>query len=162
MVLICLLFRKEDNSSANLQNALINSDNIFFAKTALKIGTEKMEEQLKKIGFENDIGFEMNLTKSKISSEGKFTSEVQLADSGYGQGQIQLNPVHFAAIYSGFANNGNFIKPYIEYKKDNKPEYLKENAFSKEVANEIKKDEALFIRFIFSNCYIYLIFIIEN
>ena len=131
---------KKYNGSANLQNALINSDNIFFAKTALKIGTEKMEEQLKKIGFENDIGFEMNLTKSKISSEGKFTSEVQLADSGYGQGQIQLNPVHFAAIYSGFANNGNIIKPYIEYKKDNKPEYLKENAFSKEVANEIKKD----------------------
>ena len=35
------------NEPANLQNALINSDNIFFAKTALKIGSEKLEKSLK-------------------------------------------------------------------------------------------------------------------
>lgn len=131
---------KTYNGPANLLNALINSDNIFFAKTAIKIGTEKMEEHLKNIGFENDIGFEMNLTKSQISNEGKFTSEIQLADSGYGQGQIQLNPVHFASIYSAFVNDGNMIMPYIEYRKENQTKFYKENAFSKEVANTIKTD----------------------
>ena len=131
---------KTYNGPANLLNALINSDNIFFAKTALKIGTEKMEEQLKSIGFENDIGFEMNIVKSKISNEGKFTSEVQLADSGYGQGQIQLNPIHFASIYSAFTNDGNMVMPYLEFKSDTTLTYLKENAFSKEVADEIKND----------------------
>ena len=131
---------KTYSGPANLLNALINSDNIFFAKTALKIGAEKMEEQLKNIGFENDLGFDMNLAQSKISSEGKFTSEVGLADSGYGQGQIQLNPVHFASIYSSFVNEGNMIMPYIEFKSDVTPTYYKENAFSKEVANEIKND----------------------
>lgn len=131
---------KTYNGPANLLNALINSDNIFFAKTAIKIGTQKMEEQLKNIGFESNIGFEMNLTKSQISNEGKFTSEVQLADSGYGQGQIQLNPVHFSSIYSGFVNEGNMVMPYIEYKKDAQTKYYKENAFSKEVANTIKND----------------------
>ena len=125
---------------ANLENALINSDNIFFAKTALKIGTLKMEEQLKNIGFESDIGFEMNIANSKISNEGKFTSEVQLADSGYGQGQIQLNPIHFASIYSSFVNEGNMVMPYLEYKSDTTLAYYKENAFSKEVADEIKND----------------------
>lgn len=131
---------KEYNGPANLVNALINSDNIFFAKTALKIGKEKMEEQLKNIGFEGNIGFEMSLNKSQISNDGKFESEVQLADSGYGQGQILVNPVHFAAIYSAFANEGNMVKPYIELKKDAQTEYLKENAFTKENAEEIKKD----------------------
>ena len=131
---------KTYDGPANLQNALINSDNIFFAKIAMKIGTEKMEEQLKNIGFENEIGFDIILSNSKISNEGKFTSEVQLADSGYGQGQILLNPIHFAAIYSGFVNDGNMIKPYLEFKKDGGITYLKENAFSKEVADEIKND----------------------
>lgn len=131
---------KKYNGPANLLNALINSDNIFFAKTALKIGTEKMEEFLKNIGFESDIGFEMGLYKSQISNEGKFVKEVQLADSGYGQGQILLNPVHFASIYSAFANEGNMVKPYIEFKTDKKVTYLKQNAFSKDVANEIKND----------------------
>lgn len=131
---------KTYDGNTNLQNALINSDNIFFAKTALKIGAEKMEEQLKNIGFENNIEFEIALSNSKISNEGKFTGEVQLADSGYGQGQILVNPVHFAAIYSSFVNDGNMIKPYLEFKNDGGAEYLKENAFSKEVADEIKSD----------------------
>ena len=127
-------------SPTNLANALINSDNIFFAKTALKIGAQKMEEQLKNIGFENDIKFEMGLAKSQISNQGKFASEVQLADSGYGQGQILLNPVHFASIYSGFVNDGNMIMPYLEYKENREVTYLKENAFSKETADTIKND----------------------
>ncbi|MCR5147007.1 MAG: penicillin-binding protein 2 [Clostridia bacterium] len=122
----------------NIMNALINSDNIFFAKTALKIGAQKFEEQLKNIGFEKDIKFDMGLANSQISKDGKFSSEVQLADSGYGQGQIQLNPVHFASIYSSFVNEGNMIMPYLEYKEKKEVTYLKENAFSKEAAETIK------------------------
>ena len=125
---------------ANILNALINSDNIFFAKTALRIGSQRFEEKLKNIGFENDIEFDMGLANSKISNEGKFTSEVQLADSGYGQGQIQLNPVHFASIYSSFVNEGKMIMPYLEYRETAEVKYLNENAFSKETAETIKND----------------------
>ncbi len=131
---------KSYNKPANLLNALINSDNIFFAKTALKIGASKLEEQLKNIGFENDINFEMQLAKSQISNEGKFASEVQLADSGYGQGQVLLNPVHYASIYSAFVNDGDMVMPYLEMKDNSEVTYLKKNAFSKEVANEILND----------------------
>ena len=131
---------KTYNGPANLLNALINSDNIFFAKTALKIGSEKMEEQLKNIGFESDLSFEIGLTNSTISTEGKFTSEIQLADSGYGQGQILLNPIHFASIYSSFVNDGSMVMPYLEYKQDSTPSYYKENVFSSETANTIKND----------------------
>lgn len=131
---------KQYNAPANLLNALINSDNIFFAKLALNIGSEKFAEKLKDIGFENNISFEMNLSKSQISNEGKFASEVQLADSGYGQGQVLVNPIHFASIYSGFVNGGNMVMPYLEYKKGGEVIYLKENSFSKDVANEIKND----------------------
>ena len=45
-----------------------------------------------------------------------------------------------ASIYSSFYNNGNMVKPYIEYKEDKTPEYLIENAFSEEAANTIKED----------------------
>ena len=131
---------KTYNGPANLLNALINSDNIFFAKTALKIGAEKMEEHLKNIGFENDFKFEVGLSQSKISNEGKFTGEIQLADSGYGQGQILLNPVHFASIYSSFVNDGNMITPYLEFKQEATPTYYKEAVFSAGTANTIKDD----------------------
>ena len=45
-----------------------------------------------------------------------------------------------ASIYSSFANDGNMIKPYIEYKENKEPEILVENAFSQEAANTIKED----------------------
>jgi len=129
---------KEYNEPATLINALIYSDNIFFAKTALKIGAEKLEKELKELGFEKDLEFDLEAKNSQISNEGKFTSEIQLADSGYGQGQILLNPIHYAAIYGIFANNGNMVNPYIEIAEDTETTFYKEHAFSKQVTDVIK------------------------
>ena len=130
----------EYSSPANLRNALIYSDNIYFAKTALKIGSDTLSDQLLKIGFDKKITFEQNMDNSQFATDNKFSSEIQLADTGYGQGKVLVNPLHMASIYSAFVNDGNMIKPYIEYKEDLKPEYWIENAFSKEAANEIKED----------------------
>lgn len=129
---------KEYNEPADITNALINSDNIFFAKTALKIGDKKLEEALKELGFEKDLEFDLETKKSQISNEGKFTSEIQLADSGYGQGQLLLNPIHYASIYGIFANNGNMVKPYIEIKPNTETVILKEHVFSNAVNDVIK------------------------
>ena len=128
------------NEPANMQNALIRSDNIYFAKAALKIGYDSFMNGLNKLGFNEDIKFEISTDKSTYDTDGKIDDEVQLADSGYGQGQILVNPIHMASIYSAFVNNGNMIKPTIIYDENKKPEYLKENAISEEAANIIKDD----------------------
>ena len=81
----------------------------------------------------------MPTSKSRYSNSEGISSESILADSGYGQGQILVNPIHMASIYSAFLNDGNMIKPYLEYKENKAPEYLVENAFSKESSNIIKE-----------------------
>lgn len=124
--------------AANLRNALIYSDNIYFAKAALKIGSETFAKQLTKIGFNKSIDFPISMTASQYSDSDSFSSEVQLADSGYGQGKVLVNPLHMASIYSAFVNDGNMIKPVIEY--NGETEYLVENAFTKEAADEIRDD----------------------
>lgn len=123
---------------ANLKNALIYSDNIYFAKAALKIGSDKFASQLLKIGFDRNMDFPLALSKSQFGKNNEFSSEVDLADSGYGQGKILVNPLHVASIYSAFVNNGDMIKPHIEYAEDT--EYWIEDAFSKEATNEIKNN----------------------
>lgn len=123
----------------NLRNALIYSDNIYFAQATLQIGEEVFTDGLDKLMFNQDIGFILSTSKSQYSNSEKIVSEAAIADSGYGQGQVLVNPIHMASIYSAFANNGNMIKPYLEYKKDVEVEYLVENAFSEEAANEIKE-----------------------
>ncbi len=124
----------------NLKNALIHSDNIYFAQAVLKIGEKTFTEGLDKIKFNEDIDFELDTTKSTYSNSGRIAREATLADSGYGQGQLLVNPIHMASIYSAFANEGNMVKPYIEYKENREKEYLVKNAFSKEAANIIKED----------------------
>jgi penicillin-binding protein len=130
---------KEYDEPATIENALIYSDNIFFAKTALKIGAEKLEKELKKLGFQSEFDFDMELKSSQISNDGKFSNDIQLADSGYGQGEVLVNPIQMAAIYSIFANNGNMIKPYLEIKQDDEPKFIQEHVFSKNVVELIKE-----------------------
>ena len=123
----------------NLRNALIYSDNIFFAQAVLKIGEDTFTDGLDKIKFNENISFDLPTSKSIYSNSENIASESILADSGYGQGQILVNPIHMASIYSAFANDGNMIRPYIEYTGSKEPEYLVQNAFSKEAADEIKE-----------------------
>ena len=124
----------------NLRNALIYSDNIYFAQAAIKIGATNFKSGLDKIKFGESIDFPLSLSKSQYSNDGNIRDEKMLADSGYGQGEILVNPIHMASIYSAFANNGNMVKPYLEVKEDNSVEYLVEGAFTQEAANTIKDD----------------------
>ena len=124
----------------NLRNALIYSDNIYFAQATLQIGEETFTDGLDKLMFNQDIGFVFSTSKSQYSNTDKIVSEAKIADSGYGQGQVLVNPIHMASIYSAFENEGNMIKPYLEYKENKEVEYLVENAFSAESANIIKED----------------------
>ena len=120
-----------------LENALIYSDNIYFAKAALKIGSENFMNTLNEIGFNQNMPFEIAMQESTYSNTDKIETEIQLADSGYGQGQILVNPLHLASIYTSFLNEGNMIKPYLKYKEEASGETWIENAFSKENVEEI-------------------------
>lgn len=129
------------NGPANLKNALIHSDNIYFAKAALKIGGKNLINSLKNIGVGQQIEFPQTISKSSYSNSESFTNETQLANSGYGQGEVLVNPIHMAMMYSAFVNEGNMIMPYLEYKENASSQtakYYKENAFSKEAANEVR------------------------
>ena len=120
-----------------MKNAIIYSDNIYFAKAALKIGSENFMNTLNEIGFNQDMPFEIAMQESTYSNADKIETEIQLADSGYGQGQILVNPLHLASIYTSFLNEGNMIKPYLKYKEEASGETWIENAFSKENVEEI-------------------------
>ena len=120
-----------------LKNALIYSDNIYFAKAALKIGTEEMERSLSMLGFHSSIPFEIMMAESKFSNNKHIQSEVGLADTGYGQGQVLVNPLHLACIYTSFCNDGNVLKPYLLYKENAKAEQWISEVFSKSVSQEV-------------------------
>lgn len=99
-----------------------------------------MESSLTKLGFNEELPFDIKVAKSQFSNTEKIEKEVQLADSGYGQGQILVNPLHMACMYSAFCNEGNMIEPYLTYKEDAMPDVWIKEAFTKDVAQTVLED----------------------
>ncbi|MEY8334466.1 penicillin-binding transpeptidase domain-containing protein [Lachnospiraceae bacterium 47-T17] len=122
---------------ATMEKALISSDNIYFAKAALRIGVDEMQNYMDRLGFNEDLPFEIGMRQSQYSNTEQIETEVQLADSGYGQGQMLINPLHLACMYTAFANGGNIVQPYLTVgqKRDNL--YWLREVFSRETAEQV-------------------------
>lgn len=97
----------------DLKDALVRSDNIYFAMQATKMGEEKFVKGLKEFGFNSDIPTSYPIKKSSISRDGELSSEALLAHSSYGQGQIEMSALHLASSYSPILNKGDMLKPRI-------------------------------------------------
>lgn len=123
----------------NLENALITSDNIYFAQNALDMGADTFTKGLKTFGFAEDIPYEFPVETSSIAND-KLDSDILLADSGYGQGQMQMSPLHLAAAYTPFVADGNLVKPSLVKKIQKQPTSGINRLFLKRARKKSQKD----------------------
>ena len=98
----------------NLRDAFVYSDNIYFAQTALDIGEEAFLEGAKGFGIGEKFPFAYPVKASQLAGEDGIQSEVQLADTGYGQGQVLMSALHLALTYTPLVNGGNMLAPQLE------------------------------------------------
>jgi len=129
--------RVKEASPVNLRTALVNSDNIYFAEQTLRMGEETFRTGLDKFIFGEKLDLSIPMNPAQISNEDKFNSEILLADTGYGQGQLLVTPIQQAAMYTVFQNEGKLVYPKIELNKETK---VKENVISGNAANTIVTD----------------------
>lgn len=104
--------RTVDASPENMTQALVNSDNIWFAQTALKMGASAYLKGLSPL-FKTQATLPVTQSKAQISNSGKLASDTLLADTAYGQGQLLLSPIQQAAMYSSIANGGVMQQPTL-------------------------------------------------
>lgn len=123
----------DPNTAVDLQKAFIYSDNIYFAQAALALGKDKLSGGLKGFGFEEEIPYGYPLEPSKT---GAMDSDILVADSGYGQGEIEMNILHLATVYTPFINEGTLLTPTL-FLEDEKAKPWKENVMSAEQASKI-------------------------
>ncbi len=97
----------------DLQHALVWSDNIYFAQVGLAIGANDFISGLEKFGFDKTLPFELAVNRAQVSDNGKIQSDIQLADSAYGQGQVLVSPLQLASMYTAFVNDGAVLQPYL-------------------------------------------------
>ena len=124
-------------SPNNLKNAITYSDNVYFARSALNIGKENLFKYYNNLKIGKKVPFELALNKSQYINKNQKVSDQLIADSGYGQGQILINPLQLASIYSAFVNNGSIYQPHIV---QGQTKIWIKNVFSKETTKIIKED----------------------
>ncbi len=84
------------------------------------MGEDKFRAGLNKFIFGEELDLPIAMTPAQISNEDKFNSEILLADTGYGQGQLLISPIQQATMYSVFQNNGTLVYPKLVLDKETK------------------------------------------
>lgn len=97
----------------NLSNALIYSDNIYFAWVAMNMKLNDVLAEYVNMGFAQDFEFDVAVSTSRIKNEKTEINIKIQADMGYGQGELLVSPIQLAAAFSAFANGGTEMKPYL-------------------------------------------------
>lgn len=123
-----------------LREAAKYSDNIYFAQLALKIGSENLINGIKGFGIGEELTFEYPMNNSSISNNGSLDSEILLADTGYGQGELMVTPLNMALAYSALANDGNIMNPRLVLTSDSSATVWKESAIKSEYLPTLIED----------------------
>jgi peptidoglycan glycosyltransferase len=100
----------------DLAEVFRRSCNIPFAQTAVAIGPDLMVNGANRFGFDERIPFD--LPGAAASTFGGTAADFAdslalLAIHGFGQGQVQVTPLHMAMIAGAVANGGVMMKPHV-------------------------------------------------
>ena len=128
--------RVTDVASVNLKDALVYSDNIYMAQQTLSMGEDAFRDGLSKLIFGETLDLPIAMNPAQISNEDSFNSDILLADTGYGQGELLLNPIQQAAIYSVFASQGKLAYPRLVKEAEQKDKEV----FKAETIDQINQD----------------------
>ncbi len=126
------------NGWVNLHDALVYSDNIFFARCALDMGYDTFNNGMKSLGYGEKVPGAYQVDTSQITADGVIADghETGLADSAYGQYQVMTTPLQQALTYACLENGGKIMKPL--YALDEEPEVWIDTGTSQEHIDFIK------------------------
>jgi cell division protein FtsI/penicillin-binding protein 2 len=104
--------RVHDKPTVNMTDALVYSDNIYFAQEGLEIGKDRLTAGLKKFDFNQEFNLPFSMEPAQISNDG-LNTDILLADTSYGQGELLMSPVQQAVAYTAIANGGKMVYPKL-------------------------------------------------
>lgn len=91
---------------------LENSCNPGFVKLGQMLGKEKLFSYLKKFGFGEKTGIDLNGEGKGIMFSLDKVGELELVTTAFGQG-VSVTPIQQVAAVSSVVNGGNLYKPYV-------------------------------------------------
>lgn len=110
----------EIDGAFDLKRALTFSDNIYMAQTAMELGSETFVQGMKDLGLGHVYDTDYPIYTSQVSNSGTIDTDILLADTAYGQGELMISPIQMTSIYGGIINGGDVYTPHILKESENK------------------------------------------
>lgn len=94
-------------------HALAYSSNVVFAQLGLRLGADAMRQTARDFGFGATSPLVTEASASSLGRDDFLLDDVGLANTAYGQGQVQMTPLHVALITSAIARDGVLPVPRL-------------------------------------------------
>lgn len=104
----------ESRTEWTLREGLMWSLNVVFAQVGMQIGGDEFWAAARDFGFGRDVPFDVPVAENQLASGEEFLdSSNAVADTGFGQGQVQVTPLLMALITCAYANDGQIPQPRL-------------------------------------------------
>lgn len=128
---------------STMTEVIVNSDNVGMSFVAKRLGKSRMYDYLKKFGFGELTGVDLEGEMSPPLREKDKWSDVDLVTASFGQG-IAVTPIQLVRAISAIANGGLLVKPKVVkdilvggITRPVNPELEKSRVISEEAASKI-------------------------
>lgn len=109
-------FNRPDESRTiwTLEEALGWSLNVVFAQVGIQLGAAALTEAATAWGFGAPLPYDLPTAASRLATDPDFLdAPIALAETAFGQGQLQATPLQMALVAAGIANGGAVMRPWL-------------------------------------------------
>lgn len=100
--------------SYTVREAYGYSLNVVFAQIGLALGPQRLQAAAQAAGFDQAIPFDLPVAPSRLAVSPDFlTAQAGLAETAFGQGQLQVTPLHMALVTAAVLRHGTMPTPFL-------------------------------------------------
>ena len=100
------------HNGVDMIKSFAKSCNCSFANMGLKIDREIYQNTITDLGFNQGLPVDFNYSQSKLTIDDSISGEDMMQIS-FGQGSVQMTPLHLHLITNAIANGGIYMKPQV-------------------------------------------------
>jgi len=104
--------KKGGHGEISLRTAFTQSCNIAFAKMGLRLGAERFEKMAEQFFLDRRFALPLATSRPRVPKGNDMTPSM-LAECSFGQGALQITPLHMTMIAAAVANGGVMAKPHL-------------------------------------------------
>ncbi len=101
-----------DGESATLLQAFVRSCNTIFADLAIQVGAVDIGITAEALGFNQEIEYEWAIPEAEWDTPTLADDPAALGQSGIGERDVRVTPLHMAMVAAAVANDGVAVSPF--------------------------------------------------